>query len=264
MNVQGRSGERYVVAFLDDHSRLAKTYKLRTKDGVLDSFMRFKAWAENQMNARIERFDEEGLRKTIRVLRDDKGGEYTSSRFESFCQLHGIDREHTIRASPEQNGVAERFNRTLLQGVVTILSQSKLPHSLWPDAVDTIVHIYNRTPHSSNNARTPYELWNGFVPSISHLRAWGCEAHVHIQRDQRSKLDPHAKIVLFSWSPVFPAKFAIRVRPSYIMMTPVFRYHPFGTLMMIRTLARGSFTLPLVPLQLTNLVLIQQLLTPRL
>jgi len=122
MNVQGRSGERYVVAFLDDHSRLAKTYKLRTKDGVLDSFMRFKAWAENQMNARIERFDEEGLRKTIRVLRDDKGGEYTSSRFESFCQLHGIDREHTIRASPEQNGVAKCFNRTLLQGVVTILS----------------------------------------------------------------------------------------------------------------------------------------------
>jgi transposase InsO family protein len=72
---------------------------------------------------------------------------------------HGIDREHTIQASPEQNGIAERFNHTLLQGLSTMFSQSKLPHSLWPDAVEAFVHVYNRIPHSSN----------GFKPSVAHM-----------------------------------------------------------------------------------------------
>jgi hypothetical protein len=76
------------VTFLDDHSRLGKCYTVKTKDIVLQSFIAYSSWAQSQINVRYSRF-EEGIRKTIRILRDDKRGEYSSNLFDEFCTNMG-------------------------------------------------------------------------------------------------------------------------------------------------------------------------------
>ena len=110
IRVQGRHGERYWVTFIDNFSGRTVVYFLSHKSQVFAAFKDFSTWAKNQMNRRILEFDEHDLRLTVKKLRDDKGGEYISKELDAFCKEHGIDRECTQRDTPQQNGVAERFN----------------------------------------------------------------------------------------------------------------------------------------------------------
>ena len=91
--------------------------------------------------------------------------------------------------SPDQNGVAERRNRTLLDMVRSMLSNSKLPKSLWTEALKTAVYILNRVPTKAV-PKTPFELWKGWKPSLQHIRIWGCPSEVRIYNPQEMKLDP--------------------------------------------------------------------------
>ena len=93
--VQSRHHYKYWITFIDDFSRFWVVLPLKDKSGAFEAFKTFKAYAENQLNARIK------------ALRDDKGGEYMSGAFEAFCSAAGIHRQHTVRAEPHQNGVAE-------------------------------------------------------------------------------------------------------------------------------------------------------------
>jgi transposase InsO family protein len=197
MTVRGRHGEEYWVVFEDQYTGMVMVYFLERKGQLVDAFKRFAAYAENQMNARILRWDEVGIRKVIKILRDDKGGEYSSHALRDFCDAHGIAREHTIRDTPQQNGLAERMNRTIADGVTSMMAAAKLPASSWPDAVGAYIHALNRLPSSTSGSMTPYELWNGRPPSLSHLRTWGCEALVHLQKDQRAQFAPHARRCVF-------------------------------------------------------------------
>ncbi|CAG8689828.1 17371_t:CDS:2, partial [Acaulospora colombiana] len=190
---QSRHGYRYWVSFIDSHSRMAGVYFLRAKSEVFSAFKLYVAWAENQMNRRIAKFDEEGIRRTVKALRDDKGGEYMSNALQDFCATRGISREHTIRDTPQQNGVSERFNRTMQEAITSMLAHAKMPANMWADAAASFVHIHNRSPSSSINFRTPYELWNGEIPSVAHLRVWGCLAYVHLQKDQHAQLTPRVQ-----------------------------------------------------------------------
>jgi transposase InsO family protein len=183
--VMTRHGYHYWVVFVDDYSRLAAAYFLKTKDETFEAFKRFKAWAENKLN------------RKIKALRDDKGGEYMSAEFNNFCETQGIECEHTIRDTPQQNGVAERLNRTLAEGITTMLIQAKLPPSMWADAAGTFIHTHNRLPSPNTGNQTPYELFHGKRPSVSHLRTWGCLARVHLQKDQRQQLAPHTRKCIF-------------------------------------------------------------------
>ena len=202
VKVPGIRGETYWVLFIDDYSRLVAVYLMKKKSEVFDKFRQYKAWAENQMNSKALSWDDESIRRTIKALRDDKGGEYVSAQMTQFCIDHGIEREHTIRDTPQQNGVAERFNRTLGEGIVTLLTESKLPPSAWSYAVAAFVHVHNRTPSHSTNMKTPYELWNGHAPSVDSLRVFGCEAWVHQQKTQRTYFGAHAvRCVFVGYSP---------------------------------------------------------------
>ncbi|CAG8681828.1 11691_t:CDS:1, partial [Acaulospora colombiana] len=150
----------------------------------------------------VKEWDDEGIRTAIKFFRNDKGGEYSSKALENFCKDHGISLERTIRDTPQQNGVAERFNRTLAEAVTSMLSQSKLPPSFWADAVGAYTHIHNRLPSHSRGNKTPYEMWNGKIPSVAHIRVWGCLAHVHLQKDQRKQLEPHSRRCVFIGYPI--------------------------------------------------------------
>ena len=107
-------GKHYYVTFVDDFSRRVWVYTMKTKDEVLDIFLTWKKMAENQTG------------RKIKCLRTDNGGEYRSDPFMKICADEGILRHFSVRNTPQQNGVAERMNRTLLEKAQCMLSNAGL------------------------------------------------------------------------------------------------------------------------------------------
>ena len=103
----------------------------------------------------------------------------------------GIIHETTAPYSPDQNGVAERANRTIIERVKAIITEFKLDKRLWMEIADTVVYLKNRSPTTAV-ATTPYELWHGTKPDLSHLRIIGSTAYVHIPKEKRIKLDTNS------------------------------------------------------------------------
>ncbi|RVW29936.1 Retrovirus-related Pol polyprotein from transposon TNT 1-94 [Vitis vinifera] len=179
-------GQKYFISFIDDFSRYMYLYILHNKHEALDAFKVFKAEVEKQYG------------KQINIVRSDRGGEYygryledgqSPGPFAKFPQEHGIVAQYTMSGSPDQNGVAERRNRTLLDMVRSMLSSSKLPKFLWTEALKTTVYILNRVP-TKVVPKTPFELLKGWKPSLRHMRVWGCSSEVRIYNPQEKKLDP--------------------------------------------------------------------------
>jgi len=126
--------------------------------------------------------------KRVRTLRTDNGGEFVSMEMEDWMVEQGIHHQTSIPHTPQQNGAAERENRTLMEATRSILHQKGLPKELWAEAVSSATYTINRSlPQSA--ARTPYELWYGKKPNVSHLRVFGSPAFAHIPDANRRKLD---------------------------------------------------------------------------
>jgi transposase InsO family protein len=125
------SGYVYYVSFIDDYSRKTWVYFLKSKDEVFNKFKEFKALIENLSE------------RKIKILRSDNGGEYTSKEFVNFCKDVGIKRELTTPYNPQQNGVAERKNRTIMEAVKTMIHDQDLPMCLWAEATMTTVYVQN-------------------------------------------------------------------------------------------------------------------------
>ena len=189
--VQSRHHARYWITFIDDYSRYWVVYPLKQKNGAFSAFKSFVALAENQLNCKVK------------VIRDDKGGEYVSTEWKDFCTARGIQRQHTVRAEPHQNGVAERANHMLIEGIISLLNESKLPSSFWWDALATFVHVYNRSSTSANSdSITPFELWHKSKPDISHFRIFSCTSFIHIKKDKRKQLQSHTQKCVFIGYPI--------------------------------------------------------------
>jgi transposase InsO family protein len=157
----------YWITFLDDRTKLHAVHFLKCKSDAFDAFKMFKANAENQVNAKIK------------ALQDDKGGEYMSAAFLKFTDQCGITRRHSTRNHPQQNGVAERANRTISDHATAMLNESNLPASFWAYAVSAYIHVWNRIPTSPLPGTTSYTAWFNKKPDISHFRVFGCTAYVY-------------------------------------------------------------------------------------
>ena len=120
-----------------------------------------------------------------------------SREWETFCVEQRIQRQHTVRAEPHQNGIAERANRTIMEHTLALLNESKLPGSFWWDAVSAYVHVRNRSPTAALASGTPYEHWYGSKPDVSHFRVFGCTAWVNVKKDKRTGLQPHTQKCIF-------------------------------------------------------------------
>jgi len=164
--------KKYLVTFIDDYSRFCYVYLLFSKDEALDKFRIYKEEVELQTNNKIKR------------LRTDKGGEYYNP---SYFQSLGLVHETTAAYTPQQNGVAERKNRTLEEMVNSMLSYSGLSDGFWGEAVLTACYVLNRVPMNRNES-TPYEVWYKRKPNLSHLKVWGCRAIVKVPEPKRKKL----------------------------------------------------------------------------
>ena len=187
-------GFRYWVVFIDDHTRYRVVIMLRRKSDAFGAFQQFKSLAENQLGA------------SIKALHDDKGGEYMSSEFNRFCDDSGILRLHTTRNRPQQNGDAERANRTMLEDVTAMLSQARLPASFWGRCLATQVKVWNCLPTAALPGSTPFQAWFGKKPDLSRFRVFGCRAYVFVQQDKRRKLESHMqKCVFIGYPPGYQA-----------------------------------------------------------
>ena len=128
---------------------------------------------------------ENQLNKTIKFLRSDRGGKYLNEEFLSHLESHGIVSQLTPPRTPQHNGVSERRNRTLLDMVRSMMSNSTLPLSFWSYALLTAARILNMAPTKKVDKK-PFEIWHGKVPSLSYLKVWGCDAYV--KQEVSSKL----------------------------------------------------------------------------
>jgi transposase InsO family protein len=182
VNIRARGGYEYFITFTDDYSRYGYTYLLHRKSEAFEKFREFRAEVEKQLD------------KSIKSLRSDRGGEYLSAEFIDHLVQNGIVSQLTTPGTPQQNGVSERRNRTLLDMVRSMMSYSDLPYFLWGYALSTAVYILNHVPTKSA-PKTPRELWTGRKPCLQHFRIWGCPAHV--LKGKMDKLESRSKVCYF-------------------------------------------------------------------
>ncbi|GJZ74402.1 putative ribonuclease H-like domain-containing protein [Tanacetum coccineum] len=108
---------------------------------------------------------------------------------DDFCREKGIKREYSVARTPQQNGVAERRNRTLIEAARTMLADSKLPTTFWAEAVSTACYVQNRVLVVKPHNKTPYELFRGFKPALSFMRPFGCHVTILNTLDSLGKFD---------------------------------------------------------------------------
>ena len=181
MPTESIGGNAYFVTFTDDFSRCCAVYFLKNKSEVSSKFKEFELRVHNDCGLQIG------------TLRSDNGGEYLSNEFKAYLKSKGIHHELTVPHCPEQNGVAKRMNRTLMEMARSMMAHAGLPDKYWAEAVDAAAYIRNRTSTSSiKGFKTPYEVWSGEKPNIGHLKVFGCMAYSHVPDSQRQKLDKKA------------------------------------------------------------------------
>nr|GFC62851.1 ribonuclease H-like domain-containing protein [Tanacetum cinerariifolium] len=110
----------------------------------------------------------------VKIIRCDNGTEFKNADLNQFCWLKGIKREFSVPRTPQQNGIAERKNRTLIEAARTLLADSLLPIPFWAEAVNTACYVQNMVLVTKPHNKTPYELLHGRLPSIGFMRPFGC------------------------------------------------------------------------------------------
>jgi transposase InsO family protein len=175
MPCEGVQGEKYVLTVLDDYSRFSEVVCLRNKRDVAASLIDVIARWQRQTGV------------LVKALRTDRGTEFMG-QLRTYIQAKGIVHELSVAYVPEQNGRAERLNRTLLERTRALLLEHKLPKVVWSEAIKAASYLRN-VVCSAKQVQTPYELFHGAKPSVSHLRVYGCKVSAHIPAHKRDKLD---------------------------------------------------------------------------
>lgn len=188
MEVPSLAGSRYFLLFEDDCTRYSFVYFIKNKDEVIDCFKEYKELVENQTNM------------NIKGLRTDNGGEFCNKQFDSFLVKCGIIHQKTNPHTPEQNGMLERLNRTIVEKARCLLFDADLNKSFWAEAVNTAVYLRNRSI-ASGIQKTPYEAWHNKKPDVGHIRIFGSDAMVHVPKARRTKFDKKSeKMILVGFS----------------------------------------------------------------
>ena len=176
------SGSKYFLTLIDDFSRKVWIFFLRTKDEAFQKFVEWKVLVENQTG------------KRLKCLRTDNGLEFCNHSFDKVCKESGIKRHKTCPYTPQQNGVSERMNQTIMDKVRSMLVEIGLDAKFWAEAASTAVYVINRSPASAIGFEVPEAIWTGSDPRYDHLKRFGCVAYVHTVAD---KISPRATKGIF-------------------------------------------------------------------
>jgi len=186
LGTASRLGACYVLVLVDDYSRYTWVFFQKLKS---DAPAIIKEWI-----VRAERMFE----RKVKTIRSDNGGEFTSNGFERYLATLGITHQTTLPYTSQQNGIAERTHRTLVERTIALLHSERLPVALWADIMDTVAFLKNRSPSSTLGKATPYERAFGLKPDLSNLRVVGCVAYALILKKKRtSKLANRAQLLTF-------------------------------------------------------------------
>jgi len=179
------SGNRFFLLLVDDYSRYMWIALLPSKDTAAAAIKRIQAAAERKTG------------KRVRALRTDRGGEFLAGDFEQYCANIGLRRELTAPYLPQQNGVVERRNQSVVGTARCMLKAKQLPGVFWGEAVTTAVYLLNRSSSKSIGDKTPYELWTGSAPGVQHLRTFGSIVHMKLTAPNPKKLDDRSRRTIF-------------------------------------------------------------------
>ena len=169
------SGSRYFLSLIDDLTRKSWIFFLRTRNEI---HRKIEDW---RAEIRLE------IGEEAAIFRSNNAKEYR--KFEEAVRSQGIKVEFTTAYTPEENGVAERFNRTVIQMARAMLLWAELPQKFWGEAASTANYLRNMMPAGIDKEKSPNELWTGSKPDVSHIRKFGCLCFVHIPKENRNKLD---------------------------------------------------------------------------
>ncbi|GJV49240.1 retrovirus-related pol polyprotein from transposon TNT 1-94 [Tanacetum coccineum] len=170
----------YCLVVEDDYSRFIWVFFLATKDETSGILKSFKTGIENLVDHKVK------------VIRCDNRTEFKNREMNQFCKMKGILRQFSVARTPQQNRVAERRNRTLIEATRTMLANSKLPTTFWAEAVNTFCYVQNRVLVVKPHNKTPYELFHGRTPTLSFIRPFGCPVTILNTIDHLGKFDGKA------------------------------------------------------------------------
>ncbi|KAJ9522935.1 hypothetical protein QJQ45_023727 [Haematococcus lacustris] len=184
MHARARDGSLYVATFLDEHTKLSVCVPISSKAQVPDTVRTVIEELETQSGYRCK------------AIRTDNGTEYVNSRMREYCASKGIVHQHSAPYSPQQNGAAERLNRTIFEKARSIIHSADISLSFWAHAVKFANHVRCMLP-VSGQPLTPWEAFYGVKPDLSGLRVFGCRVWLHVPDHQRSKLQAKSVEGLF-------------------------------------------------------------------
>ena len=162
VNVLSINRNSYCLVIIDDYSRFTWVFFLSAKSETPELIKRFITLIENQLNAKVK------------SIRSDNGTEFKNAVMDRFCAEKGILHQFSSVRTPQQNGVAERRNRTLIDAARTFLCDSKLPVIFWAEAINTACYVQNRVLLNKKQMKTPYEAVYNHKPTVAHFRTFGC------------------------------------------------------------------------------------------
>lgn len=188
MEVTSIGGSRYFMILEDDYTRMVFTYFLKSKDEAFEKFKEFKEYVENQKGERIK------------VFRTDQGTEFDGKFFQEYYKNQGILHQQTNAYTPQQNGMSERMNRTIVEKARCLLYDAELEKKIWAEAVATAVYLRNRSVVSGLK-KTPYEMWFNKRPDVSGIRIFGSKTMTLVPKEKRQKWDKKSeKMFLVGYS----------------------------------------------------------------
>ncbi|GJR96877.1 putative ribonuclease H-like domain-containing protein [Tanacetum coccineum] len=187
----------YCLVVTDDFSRFSWVFFLASKDETSKILKTFITGIENLIDLRVK------------VIRCDNGTEFKNRVMNQFCEMKGIKTEFSVAKTPQQNEVAERKNRTLIEAARTMLADSKLPTTFWAEAVNTACYVQNRVLVIKPHNKTPYELFLSRKPALSFMRPFGCPVTILNTIDHLGKFDGKADEGFFVGYPINSKAFRV-------------------------------------------------------
>ncbi|KAK1614490.1 hypothetical protein QYE76_020007, partial [Lolium multiflorum] len=170
-------GSKYGLVIVDDYSRYSWVFLLKSKDETHREFIIFAKKAQRMYESEIK------------AIRTDNGTEFKNYTMQEFVDDEGIKHEFSAPYTPQQNGVVERKNRTIIEMARTMLSEFNSPHNFWGEAISTAVHYSNRLFLRPLHNKTPYELLTGNKPNVMYFRVFGCKCLVKNNKGKLGKFE---------------------------------------------------------------------------
>jgi hypothetical protein len=159
-------GKWYVLVIVDNYSHYSWVFFLESKDEVFDHLQSLSLRLNNEHP------------NCLKAIRNDNRTEFRNASFDQFCLEHGVDQQFSALCVPQQNGIVEQKNNTLVEMTRTMLDEHMTPRCFWADAISIACYISNRIFLHSILHLTPFELHFGQKPSVSHLTPFGCKCFV--------------------------------------------------------------------------------------